>query len=268
MSPMRPVASCTNPAGRRAHWRIAPPPPPVRPRPPIPSPMCGRLSVSIPQTDLVRAFPDAGNEGALDALDLPRYNVGPTQPVPALVAAADGPRWAALDWWLTPRWAGEQTNRYATFNARAETVATAPAFRASFRDRRCLVVATSFFEWQRPAARGGGGGKQPYAIGLADRQPLAFAGVWDRWTDRGTGEVVESCAVVTTTPNALLADIHDRMPVLVHPDERETWLYGSSDDARHVLRPYDPDRMEAWPVATAVGNVRNDGPDCIAPLAA
>ena len=224
--------------------------------------MCGRLSVSIPATDLARAF-QADNEEALDALDLPRYNVAPTQPVPALVASPDGTRWAALDWWLTPRWAKERTNRYATFNARAETVATASAFRASFRDRRCLVVATSFFEWQRQ-----GKAKQPYAVGLADRSPLTLAGVWDRWTNRDTGETVESCAVITTEPNALMADIHDRMPVVVGPDERDVWLTGSPDDARHVLRPYDLDAMCAWTVAAAVGDARTDGPECVAPLAA
>ena len=225
--------------------------------------MCGRLSIAIPVTDLARAFPEVDGEDALGALDLPRYNVAPTRPVPALVASPDGTQWAALDWWLTPRWARERTHKYATFNARAETVATASAFRASFRDRRCLVIATSFFEWQRR-----GGEKQPYAIGLADRSPLALAGVWDRWTDRDTGEVIESCAVVTTEPNTLMADIHDRIPVVVGPDEREVWLYGSPDDARHVMRPYDPDAMRAWPVDAAVGDARNDGPECVAPLAA
>ena len=225
--------------------------------------MCGRLSVAIPQTDLVRAFPDADDPEALDGLGLPRYNVGPTMPVPALVADGGGMRWATLVWWLTPRWAKERTNKYATFNARSETVATASAFRASFRDRRCLVVATSFYEWQKRGA-----GKQPYAVGLADGSPLAFAGVWDRWTDRDTGEVVDSCAVVTTEPNSLMAEIHDRMPVVVGPDEREVWLHGSPDQAHHVLRPYDPDAMRAWAVDAAVGDVRNDGPECVAPLAA
>ena len=230
--------------------------------------MCGRLSVAIRATDLAHAFPDASGRDALDALDLPRYNVGPTQAVPAVVAGDDGPRWATLAWWLTPRWAKEQTRRYATFNARAENVADKPAFRASFRDRRCLVVATSFFEWQRRGTGGGGGEKQPYAIGLADRSPLALAGVWDRWTDRDTGEIVESCAVVTTEPNLLMAPIHNRMPVVVAPGEHDVWLYGSTDDARHVMRPYDPGRMRAWPVDAAVADVRTNSPECIAPTAA
>ena len=225
--------------------------------------MCGRLTVAFTPSDLARRFPEADHDGALDALDLPRYNVAPTQPVPAVVAADGGPRWAALEWWLTPRWAKERTNRYATFNARAETVATAPAFKASFRDRRCLVVGSSFFEWQRR-----GKDKQPFAIGLADEAPLALAGVWDRWVDRETGEVVESCAVVTTDPNTLMADIHNRMPVVVTSDERDVWLGGTPEDARHVMRSYDPDAMAAWPVDAAVGNARTDGPECIAPLAA
>ena len=92
--------------------------------------------------------------------------------------------------------------------------------------------------------------------------------MWDRWTDRGTGEIVDSCAVVTTEPNSLMAEIHDRMPVVVDPDEREAWLYGSAEDARHVLRPYDPDAMRVWAVDAAVGDARNDGPACVAPLAA
>ena len=217
-------------------------------------------------SDLARAFPGADDpDGALDALDLPRYNVAPTQPVPALVAGnADGdpPRWAALEWWLTPRWTRERSRRFATFNARAEDIAAKPAFKASFRDRRCLIVGTSFFEWKRTGSR-----KQPYAIGLSDAAPLALAGVWDRWVDRRTGEVVESCAVVTTEPNALMAGIHDRMPVVVGPDEREVWLYGAADEARHVLRPYDPAAMTAWAVDRAVGNVQTEGPGCVAPVA-
>ena len=224
--------------------------------------MCGRLSVSVKSSDLARAFADVDDDEALDALDLPRYNVAPTQLVPAVVASDDGPRWAALEWWLTPRWAKERTRRFATFNARAEDVAHKPAFKASFRDRRCLVVGTSFYEWQRRGKE-----KQPFAIGLADGSPLALAGVWDRWVDRDTGEVVESCAVVTTAPNALMAEIHDRMPVVVGPDEREVWLYGAADEARHVMRPYDPSSMTAWEVDASVGNVRNDGPECVAPLA-
>ncbi len=225
--------------------------------------MCGRLSVAFTPSELARAFADVDDEDALDALDLPRYNVAPTQLVPAVVASGDGPRWAVLEWWLTPRWARERTHRFATFNARAEDVAHKPAFKASFRDRRCLVVGSSFFEWKRAGKE-----KQPYAVRLADRSPLALAGVWDRWVDRATGEVVESCAVVTTEPNALMAEIHDRMPVVVGPAEREVWLYGTADEARHVMRPYDPAAMTAWPVDALVGNARNDGPECVAPLAA
>ena len=225
--------------------------------------MCGRLSIAFTPSDLARAFPDVDDPDALDALDLPRYNVAPTQALPAVIADGDGARWAALDWWLTPRWAKEPTRRFATFNARAEDLAAKPAFRASFRDRRCLVIGTSFYEWKREGKQ-----KRPFAVGLADRSPLALAGVWDRWTDRETGEVVESCAVVTTEPNALMAEIHDRMPVVVRPAEREVWLHGTADEARHVLRPYDPKQMTAWEVAREVGNVHNDGPECVAPLAA
>ena len=134
--------------------------------------MCGRLSIALPATDLARAFPEAERADALDALDLPRYNVAPTQRVPAVVAGDDGPRWAALDWWLTPRWAKERTKKYPTFNARAESVADKPAFRASFRDRRCLVVGTSFYEWQRRGSE-----KQLSFMRLADENRLHLATV-------------------------------------------------------------------------------------------
>ena len=133
--------------------------------------MCGRLSIAFTPSDLAREFPDVHDDDALDALDLPRYDVAPPQTHPTIVADGDGARRAALEWRLTPRWAREQTRRFATFNARAEDLTTKP----SFRDRRCLVVGASFYEWKRE-----GKSKRPFGVGLADRSPLALAGVWDR----------------------------------------------------------------------------------------
>ena len=190
--------------------------------------------------------------------------MAPTQRIPAVVAAEDGgATWAALEWRLTPRWARERSSKYATFNARAEDLERKPAFRASFQDRRCLIVASTFYEWARDGT-GRAARRRPHAIGLKDGSPLALAGVWDQWIDRDTGEVVDSSAVVTTEPNALMGRIHDRMPVVVGPEEREVWLYGSAAEARHVMRPYDPEAMEAVEVSTCVSDARNKGPSACA----
>ena len=213
--------------------------------------MCGRLSVAIPATDLARAFPEASGEDALDALDLPRYNVAPTRPVPALVAGPDGPQWAVLDWWLTPRWAKERTNKYATFNARAETVATTNAFRVPFRRRRCLILADGFFEWWNV-----GKAKTPMRIVLQVREAFAFAGLWEQWT-APSGAPVHSCTIITTRPNSLLEPIHNRMPVMLTPRVESVWLDRSIEDPETLTRllvPYPPSDMEAYEVSTLVNS--------------
>jgi putative SOS response-associated peptidase YedK len=153
---------------------------------------------------------------------------------------------------------------FSTINAKAETVATSPAFRESMKRRRCLIPAEWFYEWQKIDAKT----KQPYAIGMKDGSVFAFAGLWDRWKDRQTGQVLESFTIITTDPNELMEQLHNRMPVIIDAKDYGRWL-DPGDPARlpvDLLRPYDAEKMKAWKVSARVGNVRNDDPDCVEAL--
>jgi putative SOS response-associated peptidase YedK len=189
----------------------------------------------------------------------PRYNIAPTQDVAAVRIVAGGRRLALLQWGLIPSWAKERAMGARMINARAETLAEKPAYRSAFRARRCLIVADGFYEWQKT-----GGRKQPCFIGFRDGRPFGFAGLWERW--HGEGEAaVESCSIVTTEANELLAPIHDRMPVIIDPKQFALWLDPSVTDTSRVgelLRPYPSEAMEAYPVSLLVNNPANDAPAC------
>jgi putative SOS response-associated peptidase YedK len=189
----------------------------------------------------------------------PRYNIAPTQDVAAVRAVDGGRRLAMLHWGLIPSWAKERAMGARMINARAETLAEKPAFRSAFRARRCLIVADGFYEWQKV-----GGRKQPYFIRFRDGRPFGFAGLWERWHREGE-EAVESCTIVTTEANELLAPIHDRMPVIVEPEQFALWLDPSVSDINRVaglLRPFSAGAMEAYPVSFLVNNPANDAPAC------
>ena len=147
-------------------------------------------------------------------------------------------------------------------NARAETVAEKPAFRAAYRHRRCLVLADGFYEWQKQ-----NGTKQPFFIHLRDGRPFAFAGLWEHWQGHD-GSEIESCTLLTTEPNDLLRPLHNRMPVIINPADYSMWLDPGDNplDALHLLRPYPPEGMQAYAVSTAVNNPRNESPVNIQPL--
>jgi putative SOS response-associated peptidase YedK len=195
----------------------------------------------------------------------PRYNIAPTQQVAAVRAAPDGSRELVdLHWGLIPSWAKDRGMGARMINARAETLAEKPVFRAAFRSRRCLIVADGFYEWQKRGTR-----KQPYYIHRRNGAPFGFAGLWEHW--RGEGSVaLESCTIVTTTPNELLAPLHDRMPVIVAPQHYASWLDpGVRDTERlaEILQPLEDDVLEAYPVDLWVNNPRNDDARCIARFA-
>jgi putative SOS response-associated peptidase YedK len=148
-------------------------------------------------------------------------------------------------------------------NARSETAATKPAFRDVLRDRRCLVPADGFYEWQRT-----GKAKQPYCFEVSEGELFAFAGIWERWKDL-SGQWIKTCSILTTTPNAVTAAIHDRMPVILDPDSYDLWLDPGIRDAGAVsemLRPCDPRLMRCYPVSTRINHVRNDDAECSAPV--
>lgn len=225
--------------------------------------MCGRFTLRAPASVVAEQF------GVLDAEALrPRYNIAPTQPVAVIRHPSENvgtPRQLVmLRWGLVPSWATDPKIGNRLINARAETVAEKPAFRAALRRRRCLVAADGFYEWRRAGAT-----KQPYFIHLADDRPFAFAGLWERW-EGPDHTVLETCAVITTEANELMASIHDRMPVILSPDDYALWLdpaIQSPERLQPLLRPYPSEAMAAHPVSTHVNNPRHDDPRCVVPAA-
>ena len=220
--------------------------------------MCGRFIQSTRADQLAKRF----NLLAMPDLT-PRYNVAPSQPVLALRMAESGQREAMLlRWGLIPAWSPEPRTAYSTFNARAETVAEKPTYRQAFQQRRCLIPADGFYEWRNVGSR-----KQPYCIAPVNGRPLAFAGLWDRW--ERDGQVVESCTILVTQANALIARIHDRMPVILDPKDEAAWLDPTITDPavlKPLLAPCPVEWLRVWSVSTAVNTTRHDGPELMAPL--
>ena len=161
-----------------------------------------------------------------------------------------------LRWGLIPYWAKDPSIGNRLINARAETLAEKPVFRDAYRKRRCIILADGFYEWQKDAA-----GKTPYFISLASGEPFAFAGLWERWTDRETGELLQTTTIVTTAANDLIARLHDRMPVILRPDTATAWL--ARDPNLLDAVGADPPELQAWPVDRKVNNARNEGADLV-----
>lgn len=223
--------------------------------------MCGRYRLTAWQQRLVEHF-DADPPEHYEA----SYNIAPSQAVPIIRRSGTRRCFAAARWGLVPGWSRDRTfGGYSTINARAETVATKPAFRAAFRHRRCLIPADGYYEWQVLA---GSKRKQPWCIALRDDEPFAFAGLWERW-EGADGEGLESCCIIVTVANETTRPIHDRMPVILDRADWDVWLDPATQPAERLqtlLRPYDDGPMLVWPVDTWVNNPRNTGPRCSAPL--
>jgi putative SOS response-associated peptidase YedK len=195
----------------------------------------------------------------------PRYNIAPTQPVPVIRQNPKEPvrELSLMRWGLIPHWAKDASSAASTINARSETAATKPAFRDPIKFRRCLIPADGFYEWARKGAS-----KQPFCFEVNDAELFAFAGLWDGWKNPD-GQWIKTCSILTTTPNAVTSAVHDRMPVIVHPDGYHLWLDPGLTDARVVselLKPYDARRMRAYPVSTRINHVANDDVECSQPV--
>ena len=220
--------------------------------------MCGRFSLGVDTDRLIDEFGLAH----VPEDHAPRYNIAPTQPVLAVVRGSDGLRAGWLRWGLIPSGGPAPTGR-PLINARSETVQRLPSFAPSFRRRRCWILADGFYEWQRDDD----GARTPYHIRRPDGRPFALAGLWDR-VDGEAGPVV-SCAILTTRPAPSIAGIHDRMPVLLSPADRDVWLDAAAPpDALEDLLVPTIDALEAHPVGTRVNSVANDDPSCRTPLTA
>lgn len=221
--------------------------------------MCGRYALYGPISRIREQFDAKVDEIEFEA----RYNAAPTQWLPVIRQRPDGERVVhLLPWGLVPSWAKDESIGNRLINARAETVAEKPAFRAAYRKRRCIVPANGFYEWKALTR-----GKQPYYIHAADDALLGLAGLWEHWSRPGDGERIDTFTILTTDANTIMQPLHDRMPVILAPDAYATWLDPESD----------PDALQVWltscadgglalhPVTKSVGNVMNEGAELIEP---
>lgn len=230
--------------------------------------MCGRYAFYTPIEAVTRLF---GVSEVHAAGVAPRYNIAPTQEVPIVrVSAFHGEgeahqpvrELALARWGLVPFWAKDATIGHRMINARGETVASKPAFRAAFRKRRCLVPADGFFEWQKTVS-----GKQPWYIHATGGEPLALAGLWELWEPPDDGAPLASCAIITTRANEFMRPLHDRMPVVLDAAGRDAWLDAgsSSDTLQSLLAPAPEAALEAWPVSRRVNSPFNEDPSLVKP---
>ncbi len=222
--------------------------------------MCGRFTLTQSAEALAAVF------HVQQLLDLEaQYNIAPTQTVVTLLHNGETNKreFQKRRWGLIPSWAKDPAISTKLINARAETIAEKPSFRSAFKQRRCLVVADGFYEWQRHQGK-----KQPFYFRLQDGQPFGFAGLWEKWTNPA-GEEISSCTIVTTAANELLQPIHDRMPVILAPQDYDLWLDPQEQKPQalqHLLSPYPASEMTAYPVSTLVNSPKHNSADCIIPL--
>jgi putative SOS response-associated peptidase YedK len=219
--------------------------------------MCGRYRLSRRKQIIEKHFDSVSG----DEDWTPRYNIAPTQPVPIVRQHPREPRRESslVRWGLIPWWAKDSSGAARMINARSETAATLPAFRDAMKSRRCIVPADGFYEWQRS-----GKAKQPYCFEVNEGELFAFAGLWERWRD-SAGTMVETCSILTTTPNAVTSATHDRMPVILDPAHYDLWLDpGMTDTAilAELLRPFAARLMRCYPVSNRVNQGQNDDVEC------
>jgi putative SOS response-associated peptidase YedK len=219
--------------------------------------MCGRYRLTAKERYLRDHFSVDG-----DLSWEPRWNIAPTQRVPIVRQDRKEPKrtFGLARWGLIPAWAKDSSIGFKTINAMSETAAEKPAFRDAMKLRRCLIPADGFYEWKRLEMKT----KQPYSFGMIDESVFAFAGLWERWCDTA-GEVVETCTILTSKPNPLVSDVHDRMPVILQPENYELWLDPGIADSRLLadcFKPFDAGLMKKHPVSSRVNRAENDDQDC------
>lgn len=216
--------------------------------------------MTIKMDDLLEYFQISGAPPAVS----PRFNVAPTQEVAAVRVEGMERRLALLRWGFIPHWADDPKIGYKIINARGETVHKLPSFRAAFRKRRCIIPAGGFFEWLRKEKE-----KQPFYVFRQDGAPLALAGLWERWHSEEEGRDVESCAIITTSANTLVGRLHNRMPVILEPDDFKLWLDPQEESPEKLLpllRPSEENILAMYPVSKYINKAQNEGAQCIAPV--
>lgn len=219
--------------------------------------MCGRFAITLPTDAMAQLF---ATRPSNDLSQVPNYNVCPTTQIHVIHTPEDQRQLVSMRWGFIPHWYKQPNGGPLLINARAETIAEKPAFRAACRERRCIIVASGFYEWTRKED----GEKLPWYIFRQDGAPLAFAGVWQDWERDGEG--LRTCAVVTTGANAPMATIHHRMPVILEQQDWPLWLGENGKGAARLMQPAAEDVLDFYRVAKAVNSNRSTGPHLIDPL--
>ena len=227
--------------------------------------MCGRVFVKSTFAELLTAFAAVKRDDNLADLESgPRFNGAPSLSYPIIIADKDAitGSFTTAKWGLVPSWVKEAKPKVQPANARCESVKANGLFRGAYRYRRCLVPVDGYFEWTAIKGK-----KQPYALAMADGRPFCLAGIWESRTDPDArpGTAPKTFAIVTCPPNDLVATIHDRMPVILHPQDYARWL-GEDPDPGDLMAPYPSELMKIWPVSTRVNNVRNQEADLLEPI--
>lgn len=221
--------------------------------------MCGRFTLTVDPAELEDTF----SNYTFPKTFAPRFNIAPTQPV---LAIPNDDKFTAdfFIWGLIPMWAKDPAIGNRLINARAETLAEKPSFRGSYRHKRCLILADGFYEWKAAPGRKA---KTPYYIHMHDRKPFAMAGLWDHW-ESPDGSSLNTCAIITTSPNDLMQTIHDRMPVILRPRDYAKWLDSAPQTPENLaplLKPFAAEEMSAYQVSTLVNKASNDMPELVVP---
>ena len=225
--------------------------------------MCGRITLTTDKDDIQGRWGFIDPSGVLDLIK-PRYNIAPSQNSPIVTVKDDQRVLNMMRWGLVPFWAKEASIGYKMINAKGETIGEKPSFRKPFKVKRCLVLADGFYEWKKPDKKT----KIPFRFVLKNRDPFAFAGLWDTWKDPN-GEELLTFTIITTSANELMSPIHDRMPVILHEKDESKWLdpeFKDTDKLKSLLQPYPSDMMEAYEVSSIVNSPKNDRQDCINPV--
>lgn len=215
--------------------------------------MCGRYALKAPPAELKAYF------GLDEVVDFaPRYNIPPGTNIPVIRQSPEHKRvMHMLRWGLVPHWAKDPSIGNKLNNARGESVAEKPSFRDAFKRRRCIIPADGFYEWKTEGKL-----KQPYFISLKSGEPMAMGGLWESWKTP-EGEILRTCCIITTGPNAVMEPIHDRMPVILAPEHWQAWLEAPVEDIHSWVSPYQADAMQAWPVDRRVSKAVDDDPRMI-----
>lgn len=225
--------------------------------------MCGRFTQKAPWEKVSREFSIANTPSK--TLFEPRYNIAPTQIIAAVRELESTREAAELKWGLVPSWSKDESIGNRMINARAETITEKPSFREAFRSRRCIIPASGFYEWQKAEK----GAKQPFYFYLKDRELFGFAGLWEEWLDKQTGELLETCTIITTEANEVLKPVHERMPVILKAQDYDEWLdpkERNTDKLQTLLAPYPAKEMDSHPVSRSVNITTTNTAELIAPI--